>query len=120
MAVQVNPSTTAVDVAVRRLRKIAVFVLGVTVVLIGIAMIVLPGPAFVVIPAGLGILAIEFFWAKRWLVRLRRSARNVAGRAQRARRAHADAREQRRPPVRAAIRAAIQAESPSFSPTPAE
>jgi tellurite resistance protein TerC len=30
-------------------------------------MIVLPGPAFIVIPAGLGILALEFAWAKRWL-----------------------------------------------------
>jgi tellurite resistance protein TerC len=30
-------------------------------------MIVLPGPAVLVIPLGLGILAIEFAWARRWL-----------------------------------------------------
>jgi tellurite resistance protein TerC len=30
-------------------------------------MIALPGPAFIVIPAGLGILALEFAWARRWL-----------------------------------------------------
>jgi tellurite resistance protein TerC len=30
-------------------------------------MIVLPGPAFLVIPAGLAILALEFAWAKRLL-----------------------------------------------------
>jgi hypothetical protein len=30
-------------------------------------MIVLPGPAFIVIPLGLGILSIEFAWARRWL-----------------------------------------------------
>jgi tellurite resistance protein TerC len=31
-------------------------------------MIVLPGPAVVVIPIGLAILATEFIWAKRILV----------------------------------------------------
>ena len=30
-------------------------------------MLVLPGPAFIVIPAGLAILATEFDWAQRWL-----------------------------------------------------
>ena len=34
-------------------------------VLLGIAMIALPGPAVVVIPAGLAILATEFLWARR-------------------------------------------------------
>jgi hypothetical protein len=43
------------------------------VLALGIALIVLPGPAFLVIPAGLAILAIEFAWARRWL----RSARAV-------------------------------------------
>jgi len=44
------------------------------VTLIGIALIVLPGPAFIVIPIGLSILATEFLWAKRWLQKLRRLA----------------------------------------------
>ncbi len=35
--------------------------------LLGIAMIVLPGPAFIVIPIGLAILGAEFAWAQRWL-----------------------------------------------------
>jgi hypothetical protein len=30
-------------------------------------MIVLPGPAFIVIPAGLAILATEFLWARKLL-----------------------------------------------------
>lgn len=46
-------------------RKIIVGVIGGTIVLIGVAMIVLPGPAFIVIPIGLGILASEFVWARR-------------------------------------------------------
>jgi tellurite resistance protein TerC len=48
-------------------RRIAIAVVGFTVLAIGVAMIVLPGPAFVVIPVGLGILSIEFAWARRWL-----------------------------------------------------
>jgi tellurite resistance protein TerC len=37
---------------------------GIIVLIVGIAMIVLPGPAFIVIPVGLGILATELKWAK--------------------------------------------------------
>jgi tellurite resistance protein TerC len=38
-----------------------------TVLLIGVALLVLPGPAFVVIPIGLAILATEYAWARQWL-----------------------------------------------------
>ena len=55
-------------------RRIAVTVIGGTVCLIGVAMIVLPGPAFVVIPLGLGILGLEFAWARRWLARVKQAA----------------------------------------------
>ena len=51
----------------RTIRRVIVFVIGMTVLLIGIALLVLPGPAFVVIPAGLAILGLEFEWARRWL-----------------------------------------------------
>ncbi|MCU0770427.1 MAG: PGPGW domain-containing protein [Verrucomicrobia bacterium] len=34
-------------------------------------MLFLPGPALVVIPAALAILAVEFLWARRWLAWLR-------------------------------------------------
>jgi tellurite resistance protein TerC len=52
-------------------RRIVIAVVGASVLLIGVAMIVTPGPAFIVIPAGLAILAIEFVWARRWLRKLR-------------------------------------------------
>jgi tellurite resistance protein TerC len=42
-------------------------------------MIVLPGPATVVIPLGLGILAVEFAWARRMLERLKSGANQVLG-----------------------------------------
>lgn len=45
-------------------RRIFIAIAGFTVLLIGIVMIFLPGPSILVIPAGLGILATEFVWAK--------------------------------------------------------
>ncbi len=60
--------------AYRQARRVVVFVIGTTVVLFGVSLIFLPGPAVVVIPIGLGILAIEFAWARRWLRRLRDTA----------------------------------------------
>jgi tellurite resistance protein TerC len=54
-------------------RKIVIAVLGVSVLLIGAAMILLPGPAIVVIPLGLAILATEFAWAKSVLRKLKES-----------------------------------------------
>jgi len=56
---------------IRAARRLVVGVIGATVLLGGLALLVLPGPAFVVIPIGLGILAIEFEWARRWLRRAR-------------------------------------------------
>jgi uncharacterized protein (TIGR02611 family) len=42
---------------------------GAVVTLVGVAMLLLPGPAFVVIPVGLAMLALEFDWAERLLDR---------------------------------------------------
>ena len=53
------------------IKHILVMVFGGAVLVIGIALIVLPGPAFIVIPAGFAILAIEFAWAQRWLNKVR-------------------------------------------------
>lgn len=57
-------------------RRIVIGVVGATVLLIGIIMLVTPGPALVVIPVGLAILSIEFTWARLWLKRLRESISN--------------------------------------------
>lgn len=58
-------------------KRIAIGIVGGTVLLIGIVMIVLPGPAFVVIPAGLAILGIEFAWARHWLKKVKAKAGDV-------------------------------------------
>ena len=42
---------------------------GFTILAAGVAMLVTPGPAFVVIPVGLAILALEFTWAEALLQR---------------------------------------------------
>lgn len=52
-------------------RRCVIAVVGGTVVLIGICMVVLPGPAIVVIPAGLAILGLEFAWARACLKKVR-------------------------------------------------
>jgi uncharacterized protein (TIGR02611 family) len=64
----------------RPLRKLIVAVIGVTILLIGVAMVVLPGPAFIVIPIGLGILATEFAWARRAVRRARVMIAKARGR----------------------------------------
>ena len=65
-------------------RKVAVAFVGAAVLLFGVALIVLPGPAIVVIPLGLAILAKEFPWARRLLDRVKQPARRLADHAQQA------------------------------------
>jgi Ca2+-transporting ATPase len=61
-------------------RRIVVAIIGFTVLLFGIALIVLPGPAFIVIPLGLAILATEFVWARSLLQRARATLVRTKGR----------------------------------------
>jgi len=51
----------------KKAKRAIVAVIGGTVLALGIAMIVLPGPAILVIPLGLGIFATEFVWARNLL-----------------------------------------------------
>jgi len=53
--------------SLRQAKRWIIAIIGLTILMMGIAMIVLPGPAFVVIPAGLAILGTEFIWAKNLL-----------------------------------------------------
>lgn len=55
-------------------RRLVIAIIGTTVLLIGLVLLVTPGPAFVVIPVGLAILATEFAWARHWLRVMRESA----------------------------------------------
>jgi uncharacterized protein (TIGR02611 family) len=59
------------------MKKIVVALMGGTVLLVGIALLVLPGPGLPIVAAGLAILASEFVWARRAL----RSAKDAAAKA---------------------------------------
>lgn len=68
---------TAGEFVLRHARRVVVAVVGGTLVLLGIAMLLLPGPALLVIPLGLSVLAIEFAWARRWLRHVRDRVRDA-------------------------------------------
>ena len=48
--------------------RLIIITLGFLVLLVGILMLVLPGPAFLFIPVGLAILSLEFLWAEKLLL----------------------------------------------------
>jgi tellurite resistance protein TerC len=50
-------------------KRLIRIIVGFTLLAVGLALIVLPGPAVVVIPVALAILAGEFVWARRLLNR---------------------------------------------------
>jgi uncharacterized protein (TIGR02611 family) len=79
-----SPVRRTLDLAaqgIRHARRLIVLVIGLTVLAIGIALIVLPGPAFIVIPIGLAILGTEFVWARRLLQRLKDAGSGLVSRA---------------------------------------
>jgi tellurite resistance protein TerC len=53
-------------------RRVVVFFAGGVILIVGLVLLVLPGPAIVFIPLGLAILATEFRWARKWLSTARR------------------------------------------------
>jgi uncharacterized protein (TIGR02611 family) len=52
-----------------RVVRAAVVLAGFVVVLVGLALIPLPGPGLLVVAVGLAVLALEFAWAERMLER---------------------------------------------------
>jgi len=69
--------------AVKHARRLIVLVVGVTILAAGVAMIVLPGPAVVVIPLGLAILGTEFIWARRLMRRVKNAIKRTGDAKQR-------------------------------------
>lgn len=63
---------------VRALRRAVVTVVGVTVLVAGLLMLVLPGPGLLAAAAGLAILSTEYDWARRHVTRVRRRATQVS------------------------------------------
>lgn len=74
LSLQTNPflmlwknTTWILTFSLRQARRLVVFVIGTTILLLGIILFFIPGPAVLVIPLGIFILSIEFVWAKRFL-----------------------------------------------------
>jgi Putative transmembrane protein (PGPGW) len=53
-------------------RRWVVGIIGGTILLAGLAMTILPGPAFIVIPLGLAMLGTEFAWARHCVQKARK------------------------------------------------
>jgi uncharacterized protein (TIGR02611 family) len=62
----------------RQARRLAVAIVGFTVMLLGVVMLVTPGPGWLMILLGLGILGVECVSARRLLRRLKEGAAEVA------------------------------------------
>jgi uncharacterized protein (TIGR02611 family) len=62
---------------VEQVRRLSRIVGGFTLLLIGIVMLITPGPGWLVILLGLGLLAAEFVWAKRLMDRIKRQGERV-------------------------------------------
>lgn len=59
------------------LKRFAVTIGGVALLIVGVAMMVLPGPGILLIVAGLALLATEYVWARKLLVTARKQAQQV-------------------------------------------
>jgi tellurite resistance protein TerC len=78
------PSTPRVSEAslmivrtVEQVRRAFRIVAGFTLLLVGVVMIVTPGPGWLVIFLGLSLLAAEFIWARRLMDRMKREGERV-------------------------------------------
>jgi len=66
----------------RTARRIVIAVVGGTVLIIGLIMLIGPGPGLLGTAAGLGILSIEFAWARRWLRKVKEKSQQAARKVQ--------------------------------------
>ena len=82
MKANANLCRTISNWAVKNARKVVVCVVGFSLVLLGILLLVLPGPGTVAILAGLGVLGLEFAWARRLLKRGKAYAKGQLDRLQ--------------------------------------
>tara|TARA_B100001109_G_scaffold214954_1_gene183834 strand:+ start:1021 stop:1266 length:246 start_codon:yes stop_codon:yes gene_type:complete len=62
----------------KQVRRLAIFLIGISIVLIGCILFFTPGPAIIVIPAGLALLATEFIWAKKLLKKFKETTYSIS------------------------------------------
>lgn len=64
-------------VSVEQVRRVFRIVAGFTLLAVGILMLVTPGPGWLTIFLGLGLLAAEFMWARRLMDRIKREGGRI-------------------------------------------
>ncbi len=62
---------------VKQAKRLITIVIGFTILLLGIIMLVTPGPGIAAIILGLALLGTEFIWAKKLMKRFNHHANNV-------------------------------------------
>ncbi len=62
---------------IKQIKKMLIFLVGITILVFGIALLILPGPGILIIILGLTILAIEFVWAEALLIKLKGHAHKL-------------------------------------------
>jgi uncharacterized protein (TIGR02611 family) len=63
--------------SIKKIKKFVIGLIGTTILFLGILMIALPGPAFIFIPLGIAVLATEFLWAKKLLLKFRKKQTRI-------------------------------------------
>ena len=71
------------EVLYKQIKRLAIFLIGISIVLIGCILFFTPGPAIIVIPAGLALLATEFIWAKKLLNKFKETTSSISKSAKR-------------------------------------
>ena len=77
MKLRNNQANHLLSETVRHVRRLLILVFGGTLLLLGVVMLVTPGPGWLLIFAGLSVLAIEFVWARRLLRTAKRTANDA-------------------------------------------
>ena len=65
------------EILYKQIRKLVIFLIGTSIVLIGCVLFFTPGPAIIVIPVGLAVLATEFIWSKKLLKKFKETTSSI-------------------------------------------
>ncbi|WOT03824.1 PGPGW domain-containing protein [Shewanella youngdeokensis] len=60
------------------IKKIVITIVGGLLTVAGVALILLPGPAWLLLPIGLAILSLEYPWARCWLKKSQKQMSSAA------------------------------------------
>jgi len=62
---------------IKEAKMVIILIIGITFLLAGLALLILPGPGILIIVRGLAVLATEFIWARRILKKLRSEGKSI-------------------------------------------